>query len=90
MRTVALAVVPSFPDGDTVLVGEYRYTRDAWSWEIPEGGGDLALDPEAEVLRKLPRGDRPGSGDIDAAGNRAHEQQRHDGDEPSAPGGGPP
>lgn len=52
-RTVALGAVPLFADGTTVLVGQFRYTLRAWSWEIPEGGGDPALAPEREVAREL-------------------------------------
>ncbi len=39
MKTWAVAVVPLTADGDTFLVGQYRYTLDDYSWEIPEGGG---------------------------------------------------
>lgn len=52
-HTVALGVVVLHDDGSTVLVGQYRYTLEAWSWEIPEGGGDPALDPRAEAAREL-------------------------------------
>lgn len=52
-RTIALGVVPLHADGTTVLVGQHRYTLDAWSWEIPEGGGDPARAPEDEVAREL-------------------------------------
>jgi len=52
-RTVALGAVPHYDDGTTVLVGQFRYTLGAWSWEIPEGGGDPLLEPEREVAREL-------------------------------------
>jgi 8-oxo-dGDP phosphatase len=52
-RTVALGAVARYADGTTVLVGQYRYTLDAWSWEIPEGGGDPLLAPEQELAREL-------------------------------------
>lgn len=35
----AIGVVPLTEDGYTYLVGQYRYTLDVFSWEIPEGGG---------------------------------------------------
>jgi len=35
----AIGVVPLTADGYTYLVGQYRYTLDVFSWEIPEGGG---------------------------------------------------
>lgn len=52
-RSVALGAVVRHDDGSTVLVGQYRYTLGAWSWEIPEGGGDPALPPQQEVAREL-------------------------------------
>ena len=53
LRHLALGCVPLFADGTTVLVGQHRYTLGAYSWEIPEGGGDPALDPLAEIQREL-------------------------------------
>lgn len=35
----AVGVVPLADNGDTFLVGQYRYVLDIYSWEIPEGGG---------------------------------------------------
>jgi 8-oxo-dGTP pyrophosphatase MutT (NUDIX family) len=52
-RTVALGAVPLFPDGTTVLVGQHRYTLDAYSWEIPEGGGDPRRPAQEEMAREL-------------------------------------
>ena len=34
----AVAVVPIDDDGHVLLVGQYRYTLDKYSWEVPEGG----------------------------------------------------
>ena len=42
----AIGVVALTDDLQTYLVGQYRYTLDVYSWEIPEGGG---LDGE-EIL----------------------------------------
>ena len=50
---LAVGAVPLFADGTTVLVGQHRYTLDAWSWEIPEGGGDPRLPPVEEAAREL-------------------------------------
>jgi 8-oxo-dGTP pyrophosphatase MutT (NUDIX family) len=49
----AIGIVPLDGDGNTWLVGQWRYALGAWSWEIPEGGGDLAMDPEACAKREL-------------------------------------
>ncbi|MDQ3538307.1 MAG: NUDIX hydrolase [Actinomycetota bacterium] len=53
LRSLALGVVVRFDDGTTVLVGQHRYTMDAWSWEIPEGGGALHGNPREEAAREL-------------------------------------
>jgi len=42
---LAVGVVPLWDDGTVTLVGQWRYPLDAYSWEIPEGGGDLHGDP---------------------------------------------
>lgn len=52
-KNVALGAVPLFADGSTVLVGQHRYTLDAWSWEVPEGGGDPARGLLSETAREL-------------------------------------
>ena len=51
-RHRAVGVVPM--DGDRVLlVGQYRYTFDRYSWEIPEGGGGFDEEPEEAARREL-------------------------------------
>jgi 8-oxo-dGTP pyrophosphatase MutT (NUDIX family) len=37
-RNRATAVVPLADNGDTWLVGQYRYATNCYSWEVPEGG----------------------------------------------------
>lgn len=37
----------------TWLVGQWRYTLNQWSWEIPEGGGALDVDPLQSAQREL-------------------------------------
>ena len=49
----AIGVVPLTEDGDTFLVGQYRYTLDLYSWEIPEGGGAKTETPLAGAQREL-------------------------------------
>ena len=52
-RQRAVGVVPLDEEGHTWLVGQWRYTLDAWSWEIPEGGapaGETALDAARREL----------------------------------------
>lgn len=50
----AIGVVPLDRDTDRVLlVGQYRYPLDRYSWEVPEGGGEFDEDPEAAARREL-------------------------------------
>jgi len=52
-RSLAVGVV-ALDDADrVVLVGQYRYTLDAWSWEIPEGGVPFDEDPLEGARREL-------------------------------------
>lgn len=37
----AIGIIPLDENQHTWLVGQYRYTLDAYSWEIPMGGGPL-------------------------------------------------
>lgn len=52
-RHLAIGVVPLDAEGRVLLVGQYRYTLDHYSWEIPEGGGDLDEEPETAARREL-------------------------------------
>ena len=49
----ALAVLPLFENGDTILVGQHRFPNNNYSWEIPEGGGDPHAAPGEEAAREL-------------------------------------
>lgn len=52
-KNKAIGVVALDSQANTWLVGQYRYTLDAWSWEIPEGGGLLTESPLAAAKREL-------------------------------------
>lgn len=52
-QTRAVAIVPLAENGDTFLIGQYRYTLDLYSWEIPEGGGQMDESPLAAAQREL-------------------------------------
>ena len=54
-RTRAVGVVAVGDDGRLLLVGQYRYTLDEYSWEIPEGGvedGEALLEGAKRELRE--------------------------------------
>jgi ADP-ribose pyrophosphatase len=44
-KNYAVGIVPIDEDGNTWLVGQYRYTLNEYSWEIPEGGALIPQDP---------------------------------------------
>lgn len=52
-KNKAIGIVPLDEDGYTWLVGQWRYTLNEWSWEIPEGGGPLADDELLSAKREL-------------------------------------
>lgn len=49
----AIGIVPLDSKGNTVLVGQYRYALDEYSWEIPMGGGPLDQAPLSCAQREL-------------------------------------
>ncbi|MEM6723516.1 MAG: NUDIX hydrolase, partial [Bacteroidota bacterium] len=52
-KNVAIGIVPLDEEYNTWLVGQYRYTLEQYSWEIPEGGGPLGTDPLKSAKREL-------------------------------------
>lgn len=51
--TRAIGVVPLDAQDRVLLVGQYRYPLDLYSWEIPEGGAPYDEDPRAGAEREL-------------------------------------
>lgn len=52
-KNKALGIVPLDNEDNTWLVGQFRYTLDAYSWEIPMGGGPLEDDILLSAEREL-------------------------------------
>lgn len=52
-KNLAIAVVPLDEQMNTWLVGQWRYTLNEYSWEIPMGGGPLEVDPLESAKREL-------------------------------------
>lgn len=52
-RDRAVGVVPVADDGRILLVGQFRYTLDEYSWELPEGGVPPGEDLLAGAKREL-------------------------------------
>lgn len=53
MKNKALGIVPVDAEGNTWLVGQYRYPLNEYSWEIPMGGGPVELDCLESAQREL-------------------------------------
>ena len=53
MKNKALGIVPVDAEGNTWLVGQYRYALNEYSWEIPMGGGPVALNILESAQREL-------------------------------------
>lgn len=52
-KNLAIGIIPLSEDGYTWLVGQWRYPINAYSWEIPEGGGPLGEEPVKTAEREL-------------------------------------
>lgn len=52
-KNLAIGIVALDEALNTYLVGQYRFTLNEYSWEIPEGGGSLDTDPLESAKREL-------------------------------------
>ncbi|MEM9016482.1 MAG: NUDIX hydrolase [Verrucomicrobiota bacterium] len=52
-RNRAIGIVPIDKEGNTWLVGQYRYTLNSYEWEIPEGGCPEGENPLEAAQREL-------------------------------------
>jgi ADP-ribose pyrophosphatase len=52
-QNLAIGILPLDHEGNTWLVGQWRYPLNAYSWEIPEGGGPHGIDPLVSAKREL-------------------------------------
>ncbi len=52
-KNYAIGIVPLDEDVNTYLVGQYRFATGSYSWELPEGGGPLDIDPLESAKREL-------------------------------------
>jgi 8-oxo-dGTP pyrophosphatase MutT (NUDIX family) len=52
-KNFAIAVLPLHDDGTVTLVGQHRFPLADYSWEIPEGGGPIGVDPLESARREL-------------------------------------
>ncbi len=52
-KNIAVGVVPLDDELNTWIVGQYRYPLEAYSWEIPEGGGKRDVPAVESAKREL-------------------------------------
>lgn len=52
-KNLAVGVIPIDDEGNTYIVGQYRYPLKKYTWEIIEGGGNLEVDPIISAQREL-------------------------------------
>jgi len=52
-KNKAIGVIPVDEQNNTWLVGQYRYTLNEYSWEIPEGGGPFDVPTLESAKREL-------------------------------------
>ncbi len=52
-NNIAIGILVLDKNYNTWLVGQYRFPIDKYSWEIPEGGGDLEVSPVESAKREL-------------------------------------
>ena len=52
-KNKAVGIIPVDNQGNTWLVGQFRYTLNEYSWEIPEGGSPLESEPLEASKREL-------------------------------------
>lgn len=52
-KNYALGALPIDHEGNVYLIGQHRYPFNAYTWEIPEGGGNKNEDPLINIQREL-------------------------------------
>jgi 8-oxo-dGTP pyrophosphatase MutT (NUDIX family) len=52
-KNKAIGIIPIDDEGNTWLVGQYRFPTNQYSWEIPEGGCPLNEEPLVAAKREL-------------------------------------
>ena len=52
-KNKAIGIIALDNEGNTWLVGQWRYPLNEWSWEVPEGGGPIGSDVLEAAKREL-------------------------------------
>ena len=49
-KNLAIGIIPIDQNGYTWRVGQFRFPLNTYSWEIPEGGGPIGIDPLSIIV----------------------------------------
>lgn len=52
-KNLAIGIIALDDEMNSWLVGQYRYPTEQFSWEIPEGGGKIGIEPLESAKREL-------------------------------------
>ncbi len=52
-KNLAIGILALNENKELAMVGQFRFPINQYSWEIPEGGGDLLVDPIESAKREL-------------------------------------
>ena len=52
-KNLAIGIIPLDENNHTWIVGQYRFPVEKYSWEMPEGGGQIGVDPLHSAQREL-------------------------------------
>ncbi|HTF81615.1 MAG TPA: NUDIX hydrolase [Cytophagales bacterium] len=52
-KNKAIGIIPIDSEGNTWLVGQYRFPLEEYSWEMPMGGGPIEIDVLESAKREL-------------------------------------
>ena len=52
-KNLAIGIIPFDENQNTWLIGQWRYTLEEYSWEIPMGGGPIGIDKLESAKREL-------------------------------------
>jgi ADP-ribose pyrophosphatase len=52
-KNIAIGILPLDEEYNTWIVGQYRFPINQYTWEIPEGGGKLDVEPLDSAKREL-------------------------------------
>jgi len=74
---VATGIIPIFEDLTTILVGQYRYTMNQYSWEIIEGGAEINETPMQAAIRELKEEGGITANEVEQLGGEIHLSNSH-------------